>query len=418
MPGVLTETVTAFFDVDGSSVVFILDDPVRGLLDDPTYVLGGDLAVDLPGIRSVTIRRGRERALDEITVGVATVRANNMDRIYDPEYAAGTYYGNIRPGKRVTIATNGVARFDGLIDDYDYDYPVAGDSTVTFDAADCLATLGSAEFDEWTTSAGQLVGARLTSILDRPEVAFPATRSIDTGTSTLQADLVSWGSNVLNYAQLVTKADLGSLFASKEGVLTFYGRNRSVTGVGAPIFSDVPGAGIPYSEFAIDYGTELLANRVSVDATGFTKQTVTSAASYDLFQKWWSLSLANLPLETQQQALDLANYLLNLYAFPDQRIASITVLLHGLDTDDQNAVLALDIGSVIRVAHTPNGISPAIDKYCMVEGVTESIGMGAMFHSVTLKLSNLIDAFGGQPFILDDAEWGVLDTAGHGVLAF
>lgn len=414
MPGALTETVTAYFDIDGSSVVFILDDPVRGLLDGATYVLGGDIATNLPGIRSVQISRGRERALDEITVGVASVVANNFDRIYDPEYAAGTYFGNIRPGKRVTISTNGFSRFDGLIDDWDYEYPLAGDSTVSFEVADALATLGSAEFNEWTSTAGQTVGARLTSILDRPEVAFPATRNIGTGTSTLQADLVTWGSNVLNYCQLVTRSDLGQLFASKDGVLTFYGRNRSVTGVGAPVFTDVPGGGIGYSGFTIDYGTELLANRVSVDATGFTKQTVTDSASFNLFQKWWSLSIANLPLETQAQALDLANYLLNLYAFPDQRISSITLNLHGLETVDQATVLALDIGSVIRVVHTPNDIAPALDKYCMVEGIDDLIG--PMFHSVTLKLSNLADGLGGQPFILDDAEYGLLD--GIGLLAF
>lgn len=417
MAGLLTETVSAYFTISGSSTVFILDDPVRGLLDGATYTLAGDVAVPLDGVRTVQIDRGRQRSLDEMAVGVARVTANNHTRIYDPDFAAGTYYGNIVPGKRVTIATNGVTRFDGLIDDWNYDYPVDGDSTANFDVVDALATLGSAEFDAWTATPGETSGQRLTSILNRTEVAFPAgLRSLDTGTSTLQGDNVSWGSNVLNYAQLVVKADLGQLFASKDGVLTFYGRNRSVTGVGAPVLSD-DGTGIVYSAVTRDYGTELLFNRVSVDATGFTKQTVSDVASYNKYgEKWYSLSIANLPLADAGQALDLANYLLNLYKDPATRFASVTVDLHALSATDQTTMLGLDIGSVVRVIYTPNSLAPAIDKFCLVEGFSETIASGATFHSMTLRLSNLADGFSGHPFILDDAINGLLD--GINVLAF
>lgn len=409
-----TIAVNGYFTISGSSTVFILDDPTRGLLDGATYTLAGDVAVDVSSyVRVASIKRGRERALNEVTVGVANLTVNNQTRIFDPEYTAGTYYGNIKPGKRFTILANGITIFDGLVDDWNYDYPISKDSTASFDVVDCLATLGSAEFDAWTTTVSQLVGTRITAILDRPEVAFPAARSIDAGASTLQADAVSWGSNVLNYCQLVTRADLGILFASKEGVLTFYGRNRSVTSVGAPEFRD-DGTGIPYSAVTLDYGTELLFNRVSVDATGFTKQTVTDATSFAAFQKWWSLSIVGLPLETQAQALDMANYLLSLYKTPVDRISSVSIALHGLTTADQNTVLNLDIGSVVRVVYTPNRVGTAIDKYCRVEGISHS--MAPMVHAMTLSLSNLFDGFAGSPFILDDATAGVLD--GTYVLAF
>lgn len=414
MPDLLTEVSSAYFTISGSSTVFILDDPVRGLLDGATYTLAGDVAVPLDGVRSVQISRGRERALDEIQVGVAQVVANNHLRTYDPNYAAGTYYGNIVPGKRFTHTTNGVTIFDGLIDDYNFAYPIQTDSTVSFDAIDCLATLGSAEFDAWVATPGQTTGSRLTSILDRAEVAFPGgLRSLDTGTSILQGDTVTWGSNVLNYAQLCVRADLGQLFASRDGVLTFYGRNRVHTGVGAPVFTD-DGTGIGFAGVEVDYGTELLFNRVSVDSPTFTKQTVTDAASYATFGKWYSLSISNLPLSTQEQALDLANYLLNLYKSPVSRFKSITVLLHGLTTGEQTSVLNLDIGSTIRATYAPNGIAPAIDKFCLVEGIDHLIG--PMFHQVTLKLSNLADGFSGSPFILDDATAGLLDSVY--VLAF
>lgn len=414
MPGALVETVNAYFDLTAQGGdFFTLDDPVKGVLDNVTYTLAGDVATDISNhIRSVQIGRGRSNALEEFNVGVAQCVANNHDRTFDPEYAAGPYFGNIRPGKRVTFATNGITTFDGLIDDWDYDYPISTDSTATFDVADVLASLGSKQFDEWISTPGQTVGARLHSILDRTEVQFAGGRDFDVGTSTLQDDLITWGSNVLNYAQLCVKADLGRLFASRDGVLTFQGRDGPVTGVGGPVFRD-DGSGIQYSAISVDFGTELLFNRVSVDATGFDKQTVVNQTSIDLYGVR-SLSISQLPLETVGQASTLANILLNQYSMPVSRIASITVNLHGLESADQGAVLSMDLGSVVRVVYSPNSISPALDQFCMVEGISHLIGN--KFHQVSLNLTRLATGFDGVLFTLDDATLGKLDSGNQ--LAF
>lgn len=403
------ETVSAFFNVAGTDTFFVLNDATRGVLDGATYTLAGDVATDISSyVREVSIRRGRARVLDEITVGVASVAANNFTRDFDPTYAAAAFAGNIIPGKHVEFATNGITIFSGYIDDWNFQYPLAGDSTVTFDVADDLAKLGGTEFDAWTTTAGETTGERLASVLDRTEVRYGSSRNIGTGVSTLQADNVSWGSNVLNYCQLVAKCDLGQLFAAKDGVLTFYGRDHTYTSVGAPLFSD-DGTGIPYSGVELDYGTELLYNRVSVDATGFTKQTATDETSIETFGSVRSLSLSGLPLETEAQALGLAEYILTRYANPEARLASVTVLLHGLSLTDQTAVLNLDIGSVVQVSFTPNQIGTAVSKICLVEGIEHRISPA--FHSVRLSLSNLAEGFVGETFILDDATAGVLDSA-------
>lgn len=410
----LTETVTAYFDLAGADTVFVLDDPVKGLLDGTTYVLAGDLATDISSyVTEVTIRRGRLRVLDEITVGVASTRANNFAREFDPTYASAAFAGNVIPGKQVTYATNGITIFDGRIDDWNFEYPLDRDSRVMFEVADCLAQLGSAQFDAWTTTAGETTGERITSVLDRDEVRFPATRNIGTGVSTLQADAVSWGSNVLNYCQLVAKCDLGQFFAAKDGTLTFYGRDHTYTSVGAPVFAD-DGSGIAYSGIELDYGTELLFNRVSVDAPTFTKQTATDETSIETYRQVRSLSLGSLPFDSAAQALGLAEYVLAHYANPEARIAAVTVLLHGLSESEVTDVLNLDIGSVVEVRFTPNGVGDQIDRICLVEGISHSIRPA--FHAVTLALSNLADGFVGDAFILDDATLGVLD--GTGVLSY
>ena len=423
MPGTLTETLTAYFTLSGASTVFVLDDPVRGVLDQATYVLAGDVAVDVStGVRSITIDRGRERLLDEMMTGVASVEINNYDRNWDPTYSSGPYYGNIRPGKRITVTTNGYTRFDGLIDDLNYVQPIDGDSVVQFDAADGLASLGSAEFDQWTSTASQTPAQRLASICDRTEVQYPASRNFDDGGSgtTLQGDVVSWGSNVLNYAQLVAKCDLGQFFVTRDGVLTYYSKSHTYTAVGQPVFTDnltTDPTSIFYSAIELDYGTELLFNRVSVDPYGMTKQTVQDETSIDTFQKVWSLSLSALPLASETLAYALASYILNLYSNPVTRIASITVDVHALSTADQGKVLALDIGQAIQVKYTPNRVGNVINQFVIIEGMSELIGAGGTFHSITFRLSKAADGFNGNLFTLDDATLGVLDSSA-GVLAF
>ena len=129
-----TITVLAYFGIDATSSVFILDDATKGLLDGATYLLGGEVGIDISrSARVGQITRGRERAIDEFQAGVASITLNNRDRLYDPLYAAGTYFGKIKPGLHVLIQANGITIFDGLIDDWNFDYPISKDSTASFD---------------------------------------------------------------------------------------------------------------------------------------------------------------------------------------------------------------------------------------------------------------------------------------------
>ena len=409
-------TVNAYWDIANSGSTFVLDDPTRGVLDS-VYVLAGDVAVNITSnVRTVAVKRGRSRELDVIEAGVASLWADNNTRQMDPAYTSSPYYGNVRPGKRVTIsatASGFSARpiLDGIVDDWNYNYDPAPDSTTTFDVIDGLGLLAAAEFDAWTTTPAETTGPRLTSILARSEVLFTGTTAFDVGTSTLAGDNVSWGSNVLNYMQLVAKADLGQLFAAKDNTITFYGRAKVLTGVGSLTFSD-DGTGIAYRSLEVDYGTELLFNRVSVDATGFTKQTVSDTDSIAMYGVR-TLSLS-LPLDSAAQALTMATFLLNVYKQPAQRFSSMVVSLPPQTDAVQDSILALEIGSVIRVVFTPNKLGTAIDRYCLIEGISHDIG--PMQHDVTFSMSNLANGLGGLPFVLDDATYGKLD--GLGLLAY
>lgn len=404
-------TVTAYFDLSATGgAFFTLDSATKGVLDGTTFKLAGNVATDITAdTMRVSVRRGRDSQLfTDIPAGTASVQLQNRTRTYDPNFAASPYAGNIRPGKRVTIASNGISIFDGIIGDWNLDYEVGGQSLAFAECVDALGQLGRMEFDAWTTTASQTAGPRITAVLDRPEVAFTANRSIDTGVSVLQGDSVTWGSNVLNYLQLVTRSDLGRFYASRTGVVTFRDRLDPLNVGIAVTFAD-DGTGVPFAGVAVSYGSELLYNRVGIDRTGGVRQTVTDAASQALYGAS-SLSETGLLLNSDTQSLDMANYLLGVYDEPELRVAELVVELATLTGTQQAQVLGLDIASVISVTWTPNGVAPAMSRACIVEGIAHEITPDS--HTVTLSLG---DADRRSFLQLDDAVFGRLDS---NVLAF
>jgi hypothetical protein len=94
--------VSVAFDLSANGIgnYFTLDDPVKGVLDNTTYVLAGDVLVDLTSrVRSVQVKRGRNRQLGRHTAGAANVTFDNRDRYLDPTYLATI-------GTRTNLVTN------------------------------------------------------------------------------------------------------------------------------------------------------------------------------------------------------------------------------------------------------------------------------------------------------------------------
>lgn len=401
-----TPEVICFFDASVADDTFTWDDATRGLWDSTAYLWGGDSEVDVAAQTfGVTIRRGRSRQLDEIEVGTCHVQLRNEARIFDPDY--GAYPGDIRPGKRMKIVAAGIRIFDGRIEDWAFTYDVSGQSTASFVAVDALGILGRAEFDEWTTTAGQAAGARLDAILSRPEVAYTYGRDFGAGTSTLQGDTVSWGSNVLNYAQLVAKSDLGRLFADRYGVLVFQGRANVRPETTALTFSD-NGTGIPFSGIEASFGGELLFTRVGVDRAGGTKQSVTDSDAVALYGAR-SLSITGLLQDSDTQCLDMATYLLGKYSSPEWRISAVTVNLSNCATyAEQQQVLQLDIGDVVSCRFTPNGIAGAVLQTLIIEGVEHELS--PLQHLVTFRLTEADEV----PLTWDSTTFGNWDSFNWG----
>jgi hypothetical protein len=403
-----TQVFIAFDLSESGGSFFTLDDTVRGVLDAP-YILGGDLLVDVTDhVASVSISRGKSNELDRYTAGNASVTLHNDDRVFDPFYEAGPYFTQILPRKEVAIETNGIRQFSGFIDDWDLQYQLGNKSFATVSAVDGFIQLTATQLNEFT-NIEEKSGERVLKILNRSEVAWPTgRRDIEQGQRTLQADTVAENTNVLQYLQLIASTEVGQIFISKEGALVFQDRIVGPPIVDSLIFSDGTHTPIDsnptvvnYSNIEVVYGSENLYNRITVTREGGEPQTADAPNSQAIYGVQ-TLSLDGLLLVDDQEALDLANFLLGVYDEPDLRISSVEVNLHDKTTEQQGKLLNIELQDVFLVAFTPNGIGDPFEQYGIIQGIRENIGID--FHKITYDFGSLRKF----PFILDHPVYGIL----------
>lgn len=353
-------------------------------------------------VLSVSVDRGKSRELDRYTAGHASVTFHNDSRIFDPYNTSSAYYPNVVPRKLLKIETSNQPIFTGYIDDWDLSYDVSGKSFASVSVVDGFLRLSAAELDSFTTTS-QLSSARITAILDRPEVNWPAAdRSIDTGITTLQADVIPENTNALQYLQLVETSENGKLFMNASGQVTF--KNRATV---PPLNADIIFAddstvnGVKYSNIEVVYGSENLYNRVTVTRAGGNPQVSDSPSSQTAYGVA-AYSIDGVLLTSDTESSYLSSYLVGLYDQPELRINAVTVLLHNKTPIQVTDVLDLEISSVVQVKFTPNQTGSVISQFGIVIGIKHNISIDT--HSVTFYLGTTLSS----PFILDNPIYGRL----------
>jgi hypothetical protein len=98
----------------------------------------------------VAISRGRSAETEQVRAGRVSLKLRNTDRLFDPTYSAGTYYGDLKPGVPLKIegTVNGsdVQVFRGFIDGWPQEYSEGGLwSEVGITATDGLGKLALAK---------------------------------------------------------------------------------------------------------------------------------------------------------------------------------------------------------------------------------------------------------------------------------
>ena len=385
---------------------FILGDPVAGVLDNTTYTLGGTVFKDITS-RVITINttRGKNRDLDRFSAGSLNILASNEDRAFDPNYASSPYAGAIVPRREVRVTVDGVRVITTTIDDWNYGYSPDGSSRAEIVATDDFTLLARQVLTAGTATP-ELSGARVSAVLDMLSVAWPeGKRSIDTGESTLGADV--FDGNALQYLQKVSDSEQGLLFIAKNGDLVFRDRlDATPTTAALTDFTD-DGTGIPFTLTAVNYGSELLYNQAVV-----TSGELSAEAGNDRSQIAYGVTSVDLDtlVSTEAQLQNIADFLVQKYGDPEYRFETISVNLDTVGGAYKATCLGLEIGDVVSITFTPNGIGDPIEQYGQIIRIAHSVE--PLRHDMFISVASLDWTF----LVLDDAVFGKLDS--NNALAF
>lgn len=229
------------------------------------------------------------------------------------------------------------------------------------------------------------------------------TTSIDLGKTLIAAG--TYTDTALQHLQLVESSEVGLLFIGKKGELVFKQRNNYSSGYIPVIFAD-DGTGIQFVNAEVEYGTDLLFNHVEVSYPAGTAvaDNTSSQNKYGVISNTVETLLAS-----GSTAQDYASYYVGEYGEPEYRFTSIDVLLNDLSATDVGDMLQLEIGDLVLIRFTPNGVGSPIERYALVTSLDNDVSVDV--HRVRVGVSSL-DFLG---FVLDDAALGIMDS---NVLAF
>ena len=400
---------------------FRLDNSVAGVLDNTVYVLDGttEFADVMADCTDVMVRRGRRDVGDQFSAGTMTFTIRDVDGIFNPFDDNSPYYDTpqskpgLAPMRKVQLirydsSNNAEYLFSGYVVNYDYNFALGGLDTVTVYCADQFYLLAQTYLDQLNVTA-ETSGERIETILDLPEVDFPALqRNIATGTVNLGHDsayTIPAGTNVLQYiTQINETAEFGRLFMSRDGVLTF--QERIGTTLAPPVanFND-DGTGTKYDGLGISFEADAVINRSVVTALDGDSYTATNPGSIALYFTQTS-SILNSLLHDATEIQEAALYLLN--PLPEPRFTSVETKFLMLTTAEKDTLATIEIGDTIGIEKTfSSGAGTSqLTQDLSVEGIEHYLDF-ATGHRVlysTAPTTILYD------LILDDLLYGTLDT--------
>jgi len=403
-------TVLIAFDLNlsGAGDFLTLDEPVRGQLDDADYPLAGEVLVDVSQyVRSVDFKRGRPREIDEFDAGQCSVTLDNRARLFDPTAPASVspYAAGILPRKELRVEIDSVPLFEGQVEDWDLEYSTSGDSITIAKASDGFTILGQQLLSSGAASGFGFTGysgSVVDAVLSDPAVDWPSSkRSIDRGYSLIGDQVIGDSVKALNFLQDVAQGEPGAFFIGKDGYATFRERLDLQTPTSV-VFSD-DGSGIPFTSIEVTFGTEQLFTQVEVKYP--TDQAVTATRTENVEKYGLTTLTVDTFLSTTAQAQDLATFYSERYGNPTYRVTGLGIAMDTLTDVQKASILALELGDVVSITWTPNGIGPAISRVVSLDQISHDIiSKPTAEHRVFLNFSETLASF-----VLDDTTFGVLD---------
>lgn len=334
-------------------------------------------------LRRAATNRAFSRGVLTWQAGSATVVLNDRDGRFNPANLSGPYVSagvtQIRPMRPIRITASYASVSYPVYRGYVTDWGEAwsggavgkGDALTTLTCADEFVILAGVDgFAVTPVGTGDMTGARVHRWLDA--AGHTGDRDVDLGVNTLQAtDLAD---DTLQGLEATMAAEGGALYVDAAGAVVFDGQtalidnSRSV--VSQATFAD-DGTGLPYVSAELSYNSDLIVNYAAFTRTGGTAQTVADATSRALYGTRRRTE-TSLICETDAQALALAQWQVQQYKDPEQRIAKITIKPRKAPSTLYPQVLGRLVRDQITVKRNPPG-SFAITQACHIAGVSHDI---------------------------------------------
>ena len=389
----------------------------EGLLDFNVLADAASVIVDVSNqVQAVSVQRGRNANADQFQAGTASIRIADVNGDFNPENLSSPYAGLLSPLRKITLtATDNNTSiiyplFAGYITGYNFTQAqVVGEvSYTTLTAVDGFRLLNMGTVSTVTGgTAGQLSGARVTSILD--QIAWPSSmRDIDPGLTTLQAD-PGTTRTALAALQTVELSEYGAVYMDAYGNVVFQDRALTSSSIGgsSTTFAD-DGTGIQYQNVRWVLDDSLVYNSASITATGLATQTAINQPSIDKYFLH-SYNKSDLLMQTTAVALDYAQAYVASRQETSVRCDSVTLL--DLNTAGYDAGIAAALGLDYFDTITVKSTQPAstgtstLNKTLQIFGVSYNI-TPTRWSTTFVTLEPIIDSF-----ILDNALYGILDSS-------
>jgi hypothetical protein len=137
-------------------------------------------------------------------------------------------YTLVQPAGRIRISSNGVRRFTGFIQDWDFNYEESGfDGTATLTALDMMYRVSNASFTGGTAWQVESTSDRIKTVMNYNGFAAVEYGGVRGGQTLLGYDVNNPGDNVLSYLQNVARSEPADFFSNASAVMQL--KDRSFT---------------------------------------------------------------------------------------------------------------------------------------------------------------------------------------------
>ena len=254
-----------------------------------------------------------------------------------------------------------------------------------------------------TRLTGENTGAHIAGVLDNCE--WPANdRTIDNGNSTLQSD--DYGtSTALEVLQQMADTEQGLLFIGQDGRVVFRERRAVIGAASEATFTDDPASGVRYADLTFSYDETLLYNSVTAGRRNGGQITVSDADSVDRYLVR-TYTQTDLLYDTDTQTRDYAQWIVNRYKDPAVRVERMVLRPERNASSLYPNALDLELGSLITVERTPQGIGDPISRDVLVVGISEELTPDN--YELTLSIA---EADTSSYWLLGNSVYSVLGTS-------